>query len=167
MRAAELEGRRGLHDLPALHLWRRPALPHDGRLQPQAEAAPARAAPKEAMQALVFGIRNKNRSAVVRVKRFLALFLLLCLCGCDRLTDNEFKALKCELWRESGGVLNQQIYRDITNKNKCVITNDFRESLAIKGRKGISMPCDPEEQDALLLEVNLICDSLLNQNQSE
>ena len=58
-------------------------------------------------------------------------------------------------------MLNWQIYRDITEKNKCVITNDFREGLAIKGRKGISMPCNPEEQDALLLEVNLICDSLL------
>ena len=119
------------------------------------------------MQALVFGIKNKSRKAIVHLKRFLALFLLLCLCGCDRLTDNEFKAIKCELWRESGGVLNQQIYRDIAEKNKCVITNDFRESLAIKGRKGISMPCNPEEQDALLLEVNLMCDSLLNQNQLE
>ena len=27
MRVAELEGRRGLHDLAALHLWRPPALP--------------------------------------------------------------------------------------------------------------------------------------------
>ena len=51
-RAAELERRRGLHDLPTLRLRSRPALPHDGRLQPQAEAAAARAAPKEAMQAL-------------------------------------------------------------------------------------------------------------------
>ena len=52
MRAAELEGRRGLHDLPALHLWPRPALPHDGGLQPQAEAAVTRTAPKKALQAL-------------------------------------------------------------------------------------------------------------------
>ena len=52
MRAAELEGRLGLHDLPALHLWRRPALPHDGGLQPQAEAAAAGSAPKKAVQAL-------------------------------------------------------------------------------------------------------------------
>ena len=51
-RPAELERRRGLHDLPTLHLWRRPALPHDGGLQPQAEAAPAGTAPKEAVQAL-------------------------------------------------------------------------------------------------------------------
>ena len=51
-RPAGMEGRRGLYDLPALRLWRRSALPHDGGLQPQAEAAPARAAPKEAMQAL-------------------------------------------------------------------------------------------------------------------
>ena len=119
------------------------------------------------MQALVFGIRNKSRKTIVHVKRSLVIFLLPCLYGCDRLTHNEVKALKCELWREGGGVLNQQIYRDIAKKNKCVMTNDFGESLAIKGRKGISMPCDPEEQDALLLEVNSICDSLLNQNQSE
>jgi len=125
------------------------------------------AAPQEALQALVFGLRNKSRKTIVHVKRFLVLFLLSCLYGCDRLTDNEVKALKCELWRERGGALNQQIYRDITKKNKCVITNDFGERLAIKGRKGISMPCDPKEQDALLLEVNSICDSLLNQNQSE
>ena len=51
-RTAELERRRGLHDLSALRLRRRPALPHDGWLQPQAEAAAARAAPKEAVQAL-------------------------------------------------------------------------------------------------------------------
>ena len=51
-RPAELEGRRGLHDLPTLHQWGRPALPHDGGLQPQAEAAAARSAPKEALQAL-------------------------------------------------------------------------------------------------------------------
>jgi hypothetical protein len=51
-RPAELERRRGLHDLPALHLWSRPALPHDCGLQPQAEAAPTGAAPKEALQAL-------------------------------------------------------------------------------------------------------------------
>ena len=47
-----MEGRRGLHDLPALHLWRRPALPHDGGLQPQAEAAAAGSALKKAVQAL-------------------------------------------------------------------------------------------------------------------
>ena len=51
-RPAELERRRGLHDLPTLHLWRRPALPHDGGLQPQAEATAAGRAPKEALQAL-------------------------------------------------------------------------------------------------------------------
>ena len=51
-RSAELERWRGLHDLPALRLRRRPALPHDGWLQPQTEAAAARAAPKEAVQAL-------------------------------------------------------------------------------------------------------------------
>ena len=37
-RSAELERRRGLHDLPALHLWRRPALPHDGGVQDLGEA---------------------------------------------------------------------------------------------------------------------------------
>jgi len=47
-----MERRSGLHDLPARHLWRRSALPHDGGLQPQAEAAPACTASKEAVQAL-------------------------------------------------------------------------------------------------------------------
>ena len=51
-RPAELERRRGLHDLPALRLRRRPALPHDGGLQPQAEAAATGRALKEALQAL-------------------------------------------------------------------------------------------------------------------
>ena len=92
------------------------------------------------------------------------VFLIPCLFACDRLSDDEVKALKCKLWRQDGGVLNKQIYKDITNKNKCVITNDFRESLALQGRKGISMPCDPNEQDSLLQEVNSICDSLLDQN---
>ena len=47
-----MEGRRGLHDLPVLHLWRRSALPYEGGLQPQAEAAAAGLAPREAVQAL-------------------------------------------------------------------------------------------------------------------
>ena len=51
-RSAELERRHGLHDLPALHLWRRPALPHDGGMQPQAETTATGAAHEEAMQAL-------------------------------------------------------------------------------------------------------------------
>ena len=50
-RPAELERRSGLYDLPALHLWRLTALPHDGGLQPQAEAAAAGTAFKEVMQA--------------------------------------------------------------------------------------------------------------------
>ena len=47
-----MEGRHGLHDLPAIHLWRRRTLPPDGRLQPQPTATTARSAPKEAVQAL-------------------------------------------------------------------------------------------------------------------
>ena len=90
------------------------------------------------------------------------VFLIPCLFGCDRLSDDEVKALKCKLWRQDGGVLNKQIYKDITNKNKCVITNDFRESLALQGRKFISIPCDPNEQESLLQEVNSICDTLLD-----
>ena len=38
------KGGRGLHNLPALHLWHRPALPHDGGLQPQVETIAARSA---------------------------------------------------------------------------------------------------------------------------
>ena len=49
-----MEGRRGLHDLPAVHLWRRPALPQDGWLQPQAEAVAAGPALEEALQAFGF-----------------------------------------------------------------------------------------------------------------
>ena len=41
-----------LHDLPALHLRRRPALPHDGSLQPQTEATSTGLALKEGVQAL-------------------------------------------------------------------------------------------------------------------
>ena len=40
-RPAGMERRNGLHDLSALHLWRRQALPNDVGLQPQAEAAAA------------------------------------------------------------------------------------------------------------------------------
>ena len=47
-----MEGRPGLHDLPVLHLWRRSALPYEGGLQPQAEAASTGPAPREAVQAL-------------------------------------------------------------------------------------------------------------------
>lgn len=49
-----MEGRPGLHDLPVLHLWRRSAsaLPYEGGLQPQAEAAATGSAPRKAVQAL-------------------------------------------------------------------------------------------------------------------
>ena len=59
-RPAELEGRGGLHDLPALHLWGRPALPHDGGLQPQATATAAGSAPEEALQALSTDLAEGN-----------------------------------------------------------------------------------------------------------
>ena len=51
-RAAELERRRGLHDLPALHLRGRSALRLDGGMQPQTEAVTAGPAPQEEVQAL-------------------------------------------------------------------------------------------------------------------
>ena len=89
------------------------------------------------------------------------------LLACDSLTDKEVKALKCELWRDKGGVLNRQIYRDLTGKSKCIETNNFGEVLAKKGSKGMSIPCDPKEQESLLQEVNSICDSLLNQKISD
>jgi len=96
------------------------------------------------------------------VKQFLLLLLLMpSLCACDRLSDTEVKALKCELWRENGGILNRQIYRDLTGKNKCITTNDFGEMLAIKGSKGVPVQCNPKEQKSFLQEVNLICDVLL------
>ena len=43
---------RGLHNLPALCLRRRSALPHDGGLQPQTEATSTGLALKEEVQAL-------------------------------------------------------------------------------------------------------------------
>ena len=42
----------GLHGLPALHLWRRSALPLDGGLQLQTQVAAAGTAFQEAVQAL-------------------------------------------------------------------------------------------------------------------
>ena len=95
------------------------------------------------------------------MKQFLLLFLFIpWLYACDRLSDTEVKALKCEFWRENGGALNRQIYKDITGKNKCITTNDFGEILTIKGSKGIPIQCDPKEQNSLLQEVNSICDTL-------
>ena len=98
------------------------------------------------------------------MKKDLLPFLLIpWLFGCDRLSDDEVKALKCELWRDHGGTLNQQIYRDITGKDECITTNDFGEILSNKSRKGIFAPCNPNEQKTFLQEVNSICDALLNQ----
>ena len=97
------------------------------------------------------------------MKQFLLLFLFIpWLYACDRLSDTEVKALQCELWRENGGALNRQIYRDLTGKNKCITTNDFGEILTIKGSKGIPIQCDPKEQKLFLQEVNSICDALLS-----
>ena len=92
------------------------------------------------------------------MKKFLTLvFLVPYLLGCDRLSDTEVKALKCKLWRQDGGSLNKQLYRDITNKSGCVIGVDPQHHM----RKGPGKPCDPNEQDSLLEEVNTICDALL------
>ena len=110
-------------------------------------------------------VGSHGHTTLQSMRKCLTLvFLIPFLFGCDRLSDDEVKALKCELWRQDGGVLNKKIYKDITNKNKCVITNDFRETLTLQGRKFTSMPCDPNEQDSLLQEVNSICDALLDQN---
>ena len=51
-RAAGLEGWCRLHDVPALRLWRRSALPHGAGLQPQATPAGAGSPTEEALQAL-------------------------------------------------------------------------------------------------------------------
>ena len=55
-----MERRSGLHDLSALHLWRRSALPHDVGLQPQAAAVTARRAPEEEMQALGANVAEED-----------------------------------------------------------------------------------------------------------
>ena len=71
----------GLYDLPTLHLWRRSALPHEGELQPQAEAASTGAAPKEALQALGTDVAEASglgtRSGLV-VSPFIAKAFGLC-----------------------------------------------------------------------------------------
>ena len=77
--------------------------------------------------------------------------------GCDRLSDTEVKASKCKLWRQDGGSLNKQIYKDITGKYECVAGVDPQRHVG----RGINEPCDPNEQDSLLQEVNTICDALL------
>ena len=101
------------------------------------------------------------------MKQFLLLSLLLpWLCACDRLSDAEVKAIKCELWRENGGALNHQIYRDLAGKTKCITTNNSGEMLTIKGSKGIPIQCDLKEQKSFLQEVNSICDALLSQKAS-
>lgn len=113
-------------------------------------------------------VRNEYWKNILCMKQYLLIFLFIpWLFACDSLTNDEVKALKCELWRDSGGELNRQIYRDLTGKSKCITTNDFGEMLTIKGSKSISLPCDPKEQESFLQEVNLICDSLLNQKISE
>lgn len=96
-------------------------------------------------------------------KCLILVFLIPCLLGCDRLSDKEVKALHCELWRQDGGSLNKRIYKDITGKYGCVAGVDPQRHMS----KGIGEPCDPNEQDSLLQEVNSICDALLNQNQTE
>ena len=63
-RPAELERRRGLHHLPALHLRGGSALPHDGWLQPQAEAVTARRAPEEEVQALGSDVAEASRLGI-------------------------------------------------------------------------------------------------------
>lgn len=50
------------------------------------------------------------------MKKFLTpVFLIPFSFGCDRLSENEVKVLKCELWRQYGGSLNKRIYKDIAN----------------------------------------------------
>lgn len=99
--------------------------------------------------------------------RLLPFLFIPLLFACNRLSDTEIKALKCELWRDNGGILNRQIYSELTGKIKCITTNDFGEILAIKGSKRISIPCDPSEQKFFIEEVNSICDTLLNPKVSD
>ena len=135
--------------------------------QPLQRSAATGRTPHQAMQILLFAVRYGNRRQNSCMKQFLLLFLLIpWLCACDRLSDTEVKALKCELWRDNGGGLNRQIYRDLIGKTKCITTNNFGEMLTIKGSKGIPIQCDPKEQKSFLQEVNSICDALLNQKAS-
>ena len=62
----DLQGWRCLHDVPTLRLWSRLALPYGGELQPQVEAAAARAAPKEALQALGSKARKRIWAGLLR-----------------------------------------------------------------------------------------------------
>ena len=59
-RVAGLEGCLSLHYMPALRLWGGPALPHDSRMQREAEAvAPGRPSDKE-MQAMGADVAERN-----------------------------------------------------------------------------------------------------------
>ena len=59
-RVAGLEGCLSLHYLPALRLWGGPALPHDSRMQREAEAvAPGRPSDKE-MQVVGADLAERN-----------------------------------------------------------------------------------------------------------
>ena len=59
-RVAGLEGCLSLHYMPALRLWGGPALPHDSRMQREAEAvAPGRPSDKE-MQVVGADLAERN-----------------------------------------------------------------------------------------------------------
>ena len=111
-------------------------------------------APEGALQILFLSARNQKRRFIVRLKQYLLPFLLSSwLFGCDHLFDNGVKAPKCKLWGDRGGTLNLQIYRDITGKDKCIITNNFGEMLSIKARKAFLLHAIPMSKNLYCMKL--------------
>ena len=87
-------------------------------------------------------------------RRFAVLLGLLVLAGCNRLSDTDYKALRCELWREQGSEKRSAPYSVVLNKNyKC-----WRGSNRLSGMTDL---CTPEREQRWINEINQACDLLL------
>ena len=87
-------------------------------------------------------------------RRFAVLLGLLVLAGCNRLSDTDYKALRCELWREQGSEKRSAPYSVVLNINyKC-----WRGSNRLSGMTDL---CTPEREQRWINEINQACDLLL------
>ena len=84
------------------------------------------------------------------MKSLLALVVFLsCLSACNSLTDAEYKALRCELWRKQGSDNRTAPYSVVLGKNyRCWM------------RKG-GYVCIREREQRWINELNEACDALL------
>ena len=92
----------------------------------------------------------------MKMKHQLAIVVVFSLLsGCNGLSDADYKALRCELWREQGSDRRSAPYSVVLNKNYQCWRGSIRAS-------GVNNVCTAENEQKWLKELKQACDLLLN-----